>query len=237
MYKGKRILAVVPARGGSKGVPHKNIREFCGRPLIAWTLDAAAKSELIDLCVVSTDDVTIADVVRTQCADTKSVILKRPDELARDDSPAVDTFIHAMGVYPDYDYIVVLQATSPLRIVGDIDGCIRRCIDTGSASCVSVTVPEVSPYWMYTLEEENKLSPILELPQELSYQRQKLPPTYALNGAVYVCTYDFVRDNRRLVADGTTGYVMPPERSGDIDTMMDFSYLELLMKNMENATS
>jgi len=135
MYKGKRIVATINARGGSKGVPGKNIRDLGGLPLIAWTIREARRSALIDRVIVSSDDEGILAVARSHGADTPFV---RPAELARDDTPGVDPVLHVVeALKPDmYDYIVLLQPTSPLRTVEDIDGCIAACLDAAS-SCAA----------------------------------------------------------------------------------------------------
>lgn len=223
----KSILAIIPARGGSKGVPRKNIRDFAGKPLIAWTIEEAKKSKYIDRTIISSDDDEIIDVAKKYGGDAP---FKRPAELARDDSPGIDAIIHAMEQFPQYDLIMMLQVTSPLRRVEDIDGCIEHFMkyDQGSA-CVSISVAEQNPYWMYFLDKTNKLNPILKTEDNL-YQRQKLPVVYVLNGAVYIAARDFILKNRAFVAKETIGYEMPMERSIDIDNEMDFEIAAIQMK-------
>lgn len=227
MYKGKKILAIIPARGGSKGVPRKNIKMLAGKPLIAWTIEEAKKSKFIDMCIVSTEDQEIKSVAEKWGG---NVPFMRPAELAQDETPGIEPVLHAIKMLPEYDFVVLLQATSPLRTVEDIDGAIAYCLDNDCESCVSVTEAEHSPYWMYRLDEQSCLRPILKVEKEESYQRQKLPKVYQLNGAVYVTSVDFVEKQYRFIGDDTMGYVMPQTRSYDIDTMLDFEMVEVLMK-------
>ena len=144
MYEGKKFLAVIPARGGSKGVPRKNIKMLAGKPLIAWTIDEAKKSKFIDTCIVSTEDEEIKKVAEN-CGGC--VPFLRPAELAQDSTPGIEVILHAMEKFPDYDYIVLLQPTSPLRLVEDIDGAIEFCIKQKSnsadwSSCGGIKVVE-----------------------------------------------------------------------------------------------
>ena len=227
MYKGKTFLAVIPARGGSKGVPRKNIRMLAGKPLIAWTIDVAKQSAYLDRCIVSTEDTEIAAVAKKYGGD---VPFMRPAELAADDTPGYMPIIHAMDSLPNYDYAVILQVTSPLRTVEDIDRAIELCVDNDAPSCVSITKAEHSPYWMYKLDDKGIMQPLIKLSFEEFYQRQKLPPVHRLNGAMFVGKYDFVRANQGFLGDGVMGYIMPGERSYDIDSETDFRLCELLMQ-------
>ncbi len=229
MYKGKKILAIIPARGGSKGVPRKNIKMLAGKPLIAWTIEEAKKSKYIDMCIVSTEDEEIKSVAEKWGGD---VPFMRPVELAQDDTPGIEPVLHAIKMMPGYDYVVLLQTTSPLRTVGDIDGAIACCLDSGSDSCVGITEAVHSPYWMYRMDEQEHLHPILTISKEDSYQRQRLPKVYQLNGAVYVASNDFIEKQCNFVGKETVGYVMPVERSYDIDTLVDFVVAEFLVKQL-----
>ena len=206
MYQGKSILTIIPARGGSKGVPRKNIKLLAGKPLIAWTIEEAKKSQFIDTCIVSTEDEEIKAVAEQWGG---NVPFMRPAELAQEDTPGIEPVLHAIKMLPGYDFVVLLQVTSPLRTVEDIDGAIAYCLDNGSESCVSVTEAEHSPYWMYRMDDQKHLQPILEIEKEESYQRQKLPKVYQLNGAVYVASIDFVQRRKDFVEEDTLGYRMP----------------------------
>lgn len=226
MYGYKKILAIIPARGGSKGVPRKNIRNLAGKPLIVWTIDAAKNSKYIDACIVSTEDEEIKKIAESYGG---YVPFMRPAELARDDTPGIEPVIHAINELPDYDYVVLLQPTSPLRIVDDIDGAIEFCMERQVNSCVSVTEAEHSPYWMYTLDDNDLMSRVLKISSDKSYQRQKLPKVYRLNGAIYVAQCNFLKESRSFIDEKTIGYVMPQERSLDIDTLIDFKFVEFLI--------
>ena len=228
MFREHKILAIIPARGGSKGVPRKNIRELAGKPLIAWTIEETKKSRYIDRCIVSTEDDEIATVAKKWGGE---IPFMRPGELAQDGTPGIEPVLHAINLLPDYDIIVLLQVTSPLRTVEDIDGCIEKCLREGAESCVSVTEVESSPYWMYTLQDKNVIKPLLMIDKEKSYQRQKLPKVYQLNGAVYVCNRSFLIKEKDFIGENTLGYIMPNERSYDIDTVLDFKLVECLMAN------
>lgn len=221
-----KILAIIPARGGSKGVPRKNIRDLAGKPLIAWTIDEAKKSRYIDRLILSSEDDEIIEVAKQYGCE---VPFKRPLELAQDDTPGIKPVLHAIEQCSGYDYVVLLQPTSPLRTVGDIDGCIEKLLNSDADFCVSVTEPEKSPYWMYTLEGE-RMVPLL--PQdELVARRQDLPKVYALNGAVYIGKSSEVKKSKAFLTENTVAFEMAAEHSFDIDTELDFKICEVLIKD------
>jgi len=224
MINGKTVLAIIPARGGSKGVPRKNIRELAGKPLIAWSIEAAKKSQYIDRIVVSTDDQEIAEVA-TQWGG--EVPFLRPSELAQDSTPGIAPVLHMLSnLEPSYDLVVLLQPTSPLRTVEDIDGTIALMLNRNAKACVSVVEPDKSPYWMYTIEKNGYLHPALEGDYS---RRQELPAVYALNGAVYAADVSWLYDKKTFLDEQTLAYIMPKERSADIDTELDFKITELLL--------
>lgn len=228
MINGKKVLAVIPARGGSKGVPRKNIRMVAGKPLIAWTIAEARKSQYIDRLIVSSEDEEILEVAKSWGCEAPFV---RPEPLARDDTPGIDPVLHAIeAIGSAYDYVVLLQPTSPLRTVEDIDGSIEYCIKQGSFSCVTVTVPEQSPYWMYSLNSGGQLQPLLKAERKYN-RRQDLPAVYILNGAVYVAECKWLRASRSFLAPETVGYIMPQVRSLDIDTDLDLLLAEQALSN------
>lgn len=232
MFRNHQILAVITARGGSKGLPRKNIKNLCGKPLIGWTIAEAMKSKYIDRCIVSTEDQEIAEVAAKLGGD---VPFLRPAELAMDDTPSVDVVLQVLDELPEYEYVVLLQPTSPLRLVEDIDGAIELCLKQKAGSCVSVTESAHSPYWMYTLDGKGTMRPLLEIRVRESYQRQKLPTTYQLNGAVYVARTDFLLQRHSFISEKTIGYIMPPERSWDIDSLLDFEFVEVLMQKQRKS--
>jgi len=226
MINGRRVIGVIPARGGSKGLPGKNIRPLCGRPLIAWTIEAARASRYLDEIVLSSDDERIIAVARLWGCSAPFV---RPAELAQDDSPSVDAVIHALSQLPGYEYVVMLQPTSPLRTSSDIDACIELSEESGSAS-VSVTENPKSPYWMYTIDAYGRMHPVLSRPEGF-HRRQDLPRTYLLNGAVYVSGSSRLQEVRSFIDSETVAYVMPHRRSTDIDTLDDFLACERSLKS------
>lgn len=152
----------------------------------------------------------------------------RPLALAQDDTPEIDPVIHALKELPEYDYVVLLQPTSPLRIVEDIDCCIEKMLEMESPVCVSVTEPEKSPYWMYTLQDKGLMQPLIQQ-GTLVTRRQELPAVYALNGAVYVAQTEWLLAKKSFLTEQTTAYIMPKSRSYDIDTEEDFLLCEWMM--------
>lgn len=223
MLNGKRVLAIISARGGSKGVPGKNIRLLAGKPLIAWTIEEALRSNYVDNVIVSSDDDTIIRIAEEWGANAP---FKRPAHLAEDDTPGMLPIIHALKEMPGYDYIVDLQPTSPLRLAQDIDACLEM-LSVHTPSVVSVTEPDHSPYWMFTLEADNKMKSILGTTGGI--RRQELPTVYSLNGAVYVADVEWLLNKETFLSEETAAFVMPKERSIDIDTLMDFHICEYLM--------
>lgn len=227
MIDGKRVLAVITARGGSKGIPRKNIQIVGGQPLIAWTITAAKRSRHLDRTILSSDDAEIISVARQSGCD---VPFTRPAELARDETPGVDPVLHALSAIAEsYDYVVLLQPTSPLRTAQDIDECIVRCLALKAPSCVSVSEPDKSPYWMYTLDADGRMRPLITA--NAASRRQDLPMVYAVNGAVYVADCKWLEHMRTFVTNETVAYLMPRERSLDIDTDLDLRYCELLLRD------
>lgn len=231
MIAGKRVLGVIPARGGSKGVLRKNVRDVAGKPLIAWTIREAQESRIIDRLVLSSEDPRIIEIaVKWGC----EVPFVRPAELARDETPGIEPFLHAIQGLPGYDIGVLLQPTSPLRKAEDIDGCIRRCVESGADACVSVSKPDKSPYWMFTLDGSGRMSPVIPSPVLID-RRQDLPEVFALNGAVYVAKCEWVLKSRTFIGPQTVAYSMPSERSADIDSETDLRWcgFVLSMRNGE----
>lgn len=228
-YVRPRILALIPARGGSKGLPGKNIRLLAGKPLIAWSIEAALASRYLSRVVVSSEDETILDRARAYGAETPFV---RPESLARDDTPGIDVVLHALDALPGFDWVVLLQPTSPLRTTGDIDASIQRCLESGAPACVSVCEADASPWWMFSLDGDGRMRSFLP-PEQRPARRQDLPALYALNGAVYVARVDWLRQTRSFLTEETVAYVMPPERSVDIDTAFDLRLAECLVSQPE----
>lgn len=230
MIKGKSILAIVPARGGSKGIPRKNIRMLAGKPLIAWTIEEAKKSKYIDRLILSSEDKEIIKVAKDWGCEIPFI---RPAELAKDETPGIEPVIHAINALEEkYDYVVLLQPTSPLRQVNDIDGCIKTCFDSQASSCVSVTEVNQHPYLMYTTDNEGILCKLIAK-QEKIFRRQDLPAVYILNGAVYIADTTWLQQNRTFLKQKTKAYVMPKERSQDIDEVIDLKIAAQYLKERQ----
>lgn len=207
-------------------MPRKNLQPVGGRTLLEWTIRAAQDSRVSDRVVVSTDDPEVAAAARASGAEVPFI---RPMALATDEASTVDVVLHALDALSPADIVVVLQPTSPLRTAADIDSACRRMVDATASSCVSVCEAEQTPYWMYLLEDGERLKPLL-VPPAGAARRQDLPTAYALNGAVYVSETAALRVTRAFVRDGTVAYVMPSERSLDIDTPDDLARVRRLVE-------
>ncbi len=229
MFNGKTILAVIPARGGSKGVPGKNIRPLADKPLIAWTIEQARRCSWIDRVIVSTEDAEIAETALRWNAE---VPFLRPANLATDDAKVVEVILHTLDWCREhdrsYDLVILLQPTSPLRDDGDIQAALRRLEECQADAVVSVCPCEHSPLW------SNLLGPNGQMKNFLSFRsadnRQNLPVYYRLNGAIYVAKTDYFRQCHGFHGDRTYAYIMPSERSIDIDTLLDFQMAEFLIQ-------
>jgi N-acylneuraminate cytidylyltransferase len=213
----RTVLGLIPARGGSKALPRKNILPVLGRPLLAWSIEAARRSRCLDRVVVSSEDSAVIDAARACGCE---IPFRRPDELASDTAPAIDVVLHALDCLPGFDVVVLLQPTSPLRTAADIDAACATLLAQHAPACVSVSLVQESPYWMYSLDDNETLRPVMPGAAE-SVRRQDLPAVYVLNGAIYVADTAWLRRTRRFVTEDTVGYVMPAERSLDIDTAAD----------------
>lgn len=220
------LLALIPARGGSKGIPRKNVKSLAGKPLIGWTIDAALQAPCVGRVVVSTEDEEIASVARDLGAE---VPFMRPAELAADDTPGIAPVLHAIENLPEFDWVVLLQPTSPLRTAEDIDGIVRFCIEHDAPSAVSVCEVDKHPYWMFHRDESERLQSFIPQKTDIS-RRQDLPQVYAFNGALYLARIDWLKEQQSLVGQETLGYVMSRESSADIDTPLDWSWVEFLIK-------
>ena len=219
------LLAVIPARGGSKRLPRKNLRHFFGKPLIQWSVEAALASSYVDQLFVSTEDLEIAEVARSCGAE---VPFLRPAELATDSAPGIAPVLHALDQFPQVSDVLLLQPTSPLRTSTDIDAIISLRDHARSESAVSITQVSKNPTWMYTMTEDHALEPLLEVVDVHSSIDSQ--PTYDLNGALYLASRSFLLREHSFICKDTVGYVMPPERSVDIDTLLDWHWAEFLME-------
>lgn len=222
---GMNLLALIPARGGSKGIPRKNIKSLHGKPLIGWSIDAAKKSRFIERVVVSTEDDQIAAVASDLGAE---IPFMRPKELAADNTPGIAPVMHAIENLPEFDWVLLLQPTSPLRTAEDIDGIVRFCIERDAPSAVSIYEVDKHPYLMYQRDETDRLQSLIPEKPDIA-RRQDLPQVYALNGALYLARIDWLKEQQSLVGQETLGYVMSTESSADIDTPLDWRWVEFLL--------
>jgi len=220
-----KILALIPARGGSKGLSRKNVLNLNGKPLIGWTIEAAQKSKYISKVVLSSDDKEIIEVAKRMRCEVPFI---RPASLAQDNSTSIDVVLHALENLEEFDYVVMLQPTSPLRNTEDIDSCIKYVLDQDINMCVSVTKADKSPFWMYWIKDE-KLTPILSQ-KKMILRRQELPASYVLNGAIYVAKVSKFLEVKTFFTEDTHSFVMPKERSLDIDDIYDFKLCEILLE-------
>lgn len=217
------IIALIPARGGSKGLPRKNIKSLAGKPLIEWTIEAAKQSRFIDRVIVSTDDEEIQQISLMAGAE---VPFLRPAHLAKDETPGIAPVVHAIEQLPEADIIVMLQPTSPLRTVEQIDEAISEFVNQRAQLLVSVTPSTKPPHWQYELSPENRLL-MNEAPMLL--RRQDAPRYYSLNGAIYIATVEKIVETEKFLTSETVAYLMDKESSFDIDDELDFYVCEQLM--------
>jgi len=223
----KNILGIVPARGGSKGIPKKNIKLLNGKPLIFYTIKEALKSKYLSKVVVSTEDKEIAKIAKKY----KAEVIQRPKELARDETPTRDVVLHVLDILEARSYkpdvVVLLQPTSPLRKVNHIDSAIDLFLHKSCDFLVSVCENKKPPYWYFRIEKEY-LKPILRC-KHPENRRQELPKTYMPNGAIFICTPEKLRKCLNHYNSRVIPYIMPSEESIDIDDELDFVLAELLM--------
>ena len=233
MNKGKKILGVIPARGGSKGLPRKNVLPLLGEPLIGWTIRAVKESRCIDRIVISTDDKEIAAVCENLGV---PVPFLRPKELAEDDAPMVDVALHVLEYLKsreDYspDYVALFQPTSPLRTASDINRAVELLFSNNRAdSVISIVEASEKPYWMRTLSQEGFIKYFIEHEYK-DLRRQDLPPVYIVNGAIYIGRTTTLLKNRTFSPEKTVGYLMPKSRSADIDDINDFKIAEMILSD------
>ena len=231
-----RVLGLIPARGGSKGVPRKNVRLLGGKPLIAPTIEAARRAARVDRVLVSTEDDEIASVARAHGAE---VPFLRPDSLAQDDTPMLPVIVHALeatraaGWAPDL--LCLLQPTFPFRRPEDIDACIEALGDEEADCVISVhRVPaHFNPHWVYLQQPDGSLR-LSTGESEPIPRRQDLPPAFHRSGAVYVSRAETITQHGSLYGNRVVGYETPAESSCNIDTMDDWARAEAMVAQRGN---
>jgi CMP-N,N'-diacetyllegionaminic acid synthase len=237
MNNNKPVLGLICARGGSKGVPGKNVRDFCGKPLIAWSIECARSCPEITDIVVSTDDEEIAAVARNYGAE---VPFMRPPMLAQDKTRQIDAIAHALAFLKDqgreYRAVVLLQPTCPLRLPEDVSGALRLMDERQADTVITVTQEEgVMLSTFYNLDEDCRASLMFPAPQEGTL-RQDYNAIYRRCGVVYILKPDYVLDTGALYGSKVCAYSVPKDRSYDIDSMFDWELTEWLMgRQIENG--
>jgi len=234
MYKEKKILALILARGGSKGLPKKNIKMLLDKPLIAWSIDEGKKSKYIDKVVVSTDDKEIADVAKKYDAD---VPFYRPVELASDTASSMDAIFHAISWFENagekFDILVLLEPTSPLRESSDLDSAIEMLLSNNNAqSIVGVSkVESMHPVFLSKIEN-NLLCPYINEKFQAK-RRQDIDELYFFEGSLYISYIDALKEKKGFYHDKTMGYIVPKWKSFEIDDITDFIIIEALLNAKE----
>ena len=222
------MIAIIPARGGSKGVPRKNIRPLGDKPLIFWTIEAALQAESIDHVILSTDNAEIADICRQTGID---IPFMRPKELAEDHSLAIDNYIYTMGRLSDErrydtDEFAVLLPTVPFRRAQDIDAATSLFYEKQASSVISCTELPHPLDWVCDVAPDGKITKKENAAVEKMMNRQHSCPKYIPNGAIYVFNFSALKENYSYYSDRTYAYLMPEERSIDIDTELDFQFAQ-----------
>lgn len=220
---GMKVLAIITARGGSKRLPGKNIMPLGGKPLIAWTIQAALDAKCVDYALLSSDDKDICEIGKKYGC---HVPFLRPADLATDEASSVDVVMHAIKGYEDYSHLILLQPTSPFRTGEDIDKAFDLMLRSNSGSCISVRESLESPDWMYVINESNELRPIVI---KENIRTQNLSRAYIPNGALFITGIKDFLENKKFVRGDTVPYIMPFDRSIDIDLPQDFLNAENLI--------
>ena len=223
-----RVLGLIPARGGSKGVPRKNVRLLNGKPLLAYTAESALQAKNLSRVILSTEDEEIAEVGRSCGLDVPFI---RPAEFAQDSTPSLAVVQHVLLTLEEngehFDAVCLLQPTNPLRRAEDIDACVELFIRTG-ADCVISVLPvphEYNPKWVFWQGEGGKMS-LSTGDTEIIPRRQDLPRAFHRDGSVYITRSQIIINRQSLYGDNVQGYEMSPEFSANIDTEEDWQAIE-----------
>lgn len=218
MYKNKTYLAIIPARGGSKRLPRKNVLDLAGKPLIAWSIEAGLTSKYVDKTIVTSDDDEILGIAKKLGVDD----IKRPDELASDTATTFDAIKHTIDNVKQYDYIVLLQPTSPLRNEKHIDKAIELLESKNADAVIGVCEMDHSPLWSNILPQDGSMSNFLR-GEVLNKRSQDLEKYYRINGAIYICkTERLLEEKSFFLKNNIFAYKMDRRSSIDIDEEVDF---------------
>ncbi len=231
MIKGNTVLAIIPARAGSKGILNKNIKLLDGKPLIGWTIDEALKSNYLDNIMVTTDSNEIVEIANKYGAETPFI---RPQEYSDDSATGNDVIIHTLKWFDEYgskyDFFVYLQPTSPLRKSVHISEVLEMLVnDSLTTSVVSVCESKKHPFWMKKIDNDGYLEDFLK-PIELYPNRQDLPKVFSPNGAIYASNWNVYLEDKSFYKKRCLPYVMDEKSSIDLDTINDWEYAEYLLR-------
>ncbi len=240
MIKGKKVLSIIPARGGSKGLPGKNIRSLLGRPLIHWTIERSLACTYIDRTFVSTEAPEIADVSRKAGAD---IPFHRPAILATDSASSIDVILNVVDELKarydeDYDLLLMLEPTSPLRKPDDLSRAIEQFVNSPLQPTALVSGGELHtehPLWTKRLDEKQFVRPYIEVEGNF-YQRQLLPKAYFPYGVVYLSTVDSMRKERTFYQERTLLFEIERWQNYEIDDFLDFLCVEAVMQSQRKGT-
>ncbi len=231
MTNHRKYIAVIPARGGSKRLPGKNLMSIAGKPLIAWTIESAIQSGIFDRVIVSTDSEAIAEQARNYGAE---VPFLRPDDLAGDQTSTIDVLIHLINNLESknnipFTHLTLLQPTSPLRDAGSISDAINFFEEKNADAVISICKTEHSPLWSNTLPDNSSLLDFIPINIQTT-PSQNLPDYYRLNGALYICEIRRMLEEKTLyLSSNCFGYVMSRKNSIDIDDQVDFDLAEIYL--------
>jgi N-acylneuraminate cytidylyltransferase/CMP-N,N'-diacetyllegionaminic acid synthase len=232
MINNKKIIAVIPARKGSKGLKGKNIKELCGKPLIAWSIEAALSSKYLDEVVVSTDDKATIDIANKYGA---SAPFLRPEYLSSDVATTFDVLKHTINFYKnelnkEFDYIVLLEPTSPLRDFSDIDNAVERLIYSDASSIVGISKTEdQNPVFLVNKDKDDFISGYVSKDMP-SLRRQDVKDIYFFDGSIYISELKSLLDRETFYHNNTIGFEMPKYKSLEVDDIYDFIMVEAIMK-------
>lgn len=220
-------IALIPARGGSKGIKRKNIKLFNNKPLIYWSIEMALSCNYIDRVIVSTEDEEIADIARSFSAEVPFI---RPASLAQDHSKGIETVLHALDNLSDVSNILLMQPTSPLRKNNHIKEIFKLRSKLNCDSAVSVCLAKKHLDLFFSMDSKNRIIPSSK--KLKLAPRQDYPDKYILNGSLYLSTKESILRSKSFITSNTIGYIMPEEYSIDIDTQLDWDIAEFLMTKM-----
>ena len=225
MFKNKTFLSIIPARGGSKRLPRKNVLDLCGKPLISWTIEAALQSKYLDEVVVTSDDNEILGIANNM----KVRSIERPPHLASDTASTFDAVKHTIDNIDSYEYIVLLQPTSPLRNATHIDKAIELLARKDADAVISVSNISHNPAWSNTLDESLSMKNFINK-EFLKKRSQDLEKYYKLNGAIYICkTKKLLEEKSFFLRDNIFAFIMSAISSIDIDKKEDFEFANLYL--------